>query len=263
MRLIESVEAGELSGGPLPIHVAIVMDGNGRWATYQGLTRTEGHYAGKKSMLDCIKVALELNVQWLSLYAFSTENWGRPAYEVDVLLDFPRWAFTHDDIEYLKGEGVRFHFMGDLKDDRVPREVVSWFKGLEGDTASNDTLELVIAFNYGGQAEIVEAARRAILSGVAPDDLDAKALHAFMYVPEMPEVDLVIRTSGENRISNFMLWHIGYAEFIFFDTLWPDFNRGHFQSALREFQGRFRRYGGLPWAEQTSGTFKKAGSEDD
>jgi undecaprenyl diphosphate synthase len=245
MRLIEPFEAARLHRGPLPLHIAIVMDGNGRWATYQGLDRTDGHYAAKQSVHDCIEVALEFGIRWLTLYAFSTENWTRPSHEVDVLLDFARWAFSRDIVESLKARGVRFHFVGDLRDRRIPPAVTAWFEQLEQDTAYNETLELVVAFNYGGQAEIVEAARRAIRSGIDPDLLDAAHLATLMCLPDMPPVDLVIRTSGEHRISNFLLWHIAYAEFVFSDTLWPDFGRGHLQSALAEFQVRHRRYGGL------------------
>jgi undecaprenyl diphosphate synthase len=257
MRLIEPIERERLHHGPLPVHAAIVMDGNGRWATYQGLERTNGHYAAKGSVHDCIDVALEFNIRWLTLYAFSTENWTRPHREVEVLLDFARWAFTHDVVESLKTRGVRFHFIGDLGDERIPSSVVSWFDQLERDTAHNEALELVVAFNYGGQAEIVEAARRAIRSGIDPELLDPALLNNLMFLPNMPPVDLLIRTSGEQRVSNFLLWHIAYAEFVFFDTLWPDFSRGHFHSALAEFQARHRRYGGLPTAD----TVTDAGGE--
>ncbi|NEA37477.1 polyprenyl diphosphate synthase [Streptomyces sp. SID13031] len=254
MRMVEPDEAAAIGDGPLPVHVAIVMDGNGRWATYQGLDRTKGHFAAKQPAFDCINLALDLGIPWLSIYAFSLENWTRPAEELDVLLSYPQWAFTRKTVDSLKTRGVRFHFIGDLADERVPPEARAWFTRLEQETSHNDVLELVVAFNYSGRTEIVEAARRAILAGVAPEDLDVELLSSFMHLPNMPPVDLLIRTSGEQRISNFLLWHIAYSEFVFFDTLWPDFKRGHFQSALAEFQVRHRRYGGLPWLARNPAT---------
>lgn len=250
MRLIEPIEAAQLRHGPLPVHAAIVMDGNGRWAAYQGLDRTDGHYAARQPVLDCIDVALELQIRWLSFYVFSTENWTRPSHEVHVLLDFARWFFSRDTLASLMARGVRIRIIGDRADSRIPVEVRERFTTLERDSAKNDALELVVAFNYGGQAEIVEATRRAMQSGMDPSALDASRLQEFMFLPGMPSVDLFVRTSGEQRLSNFLLWHIAYAELIFSDTLWPDFGRGHFQSAIFEYQTRYRRYGGLPWSGQ-------------
>lgn len=247
MRLIEPVEAAELKNGPIPHHAALVMDGNGRWANYRGLQRTDGHFAAKQPVFECVEVALDLGIQWLSIYAFSQENWSRPQAELDVLLNYAQWAFTDDVVSELTKKGVQFRFIGALRDPRIPPGALKWFARLEDDSRANDRLQLSVAFNYSGQDEIVEACRRAMLSGLEPNGLTIEELAKHMFRPNMPAVDLLIRTSGEQRLSNFFLWHMAYAELVFFDTLWPDFRRGHFESAIAEFQVRFRRYGGLPW----------------
>jgi undecaprenyl diphosphate synthase len=246
MRLIEQAEAAELPKGHIPHHVAIIMDGNGRWASYRERGRTDGHRAARKPMIECITTALGLGVEWLSFFTFSTENWIRPSSEIAVLLDFATWFFDAETVVSLISSGVRVHFIGERFDPRIPSAVRARFEQLEESSVHNGTLNLVIAFNYGGRAEIVEAVRRAIRSGVAPEALDDAYLASLMSIPDMPPVDLLIRTSGEQRLSNFMLWHLAYAELVFFDTLWPDFTRGHLETAVMEFQGRRRRFGGLP-----------------
>lgn len=228
------------------------MDGSGRWASYQDLERTEGHYATRRPILDSIKVALDLKISWLTLFTFSTENWTRPESELSTLARYlAEWAVSRELVDPLVHSGVRFHFIGDLNDSRIPAITSRNFRELTELTADNCALELVVAYNYGGQAEIVEAARRAIRAGVDPDELDVETFANFMYLPSMPPIDLLIRTSGEQRLSNFMLWRLGYSELVFMDTLWPDFRSGHFQSAIAEYQARYRRYGSLPWENKT------------
>jgi undecaprenyl diphosphate synthase len=248
MRLIEPNEVANLSHGPIPAHAGIIMDGSGRWASYQDLERTEGHYATRRPILDSIRVALDLKISWLSLFAFSTENWSRPETELSTLARYlADWAVTRELVDPLVRRGVRFHFIGDLNDSRIPAKTSTHFRQLAEMTADNCALELVLAYNYGGQAEIVEAARKAIKAGVDADKLDVETFESFMHLPNMPAIDLLIRTSGEQRLSNFMLWRLGYSELVFMDTLWPDFRCGHFQSAIAEYQARYRRYGSLPW----------------
>lgn len=250
MRIIERTESMQSHSVRVPRHVAIIMDGNGRWATFRGRQRTAGHFAARRPILDCTEAAMDRGVSWLSFFAFSTENWIRPAAEVEVLLDFARWFFSPKTVRFLLARGVRLRFIGETNDGRIPLVVRNRFRRLEEETSGNDHLNLVIAFNYGGQTEIVNAVKKVLLAGLDPDGIDVSTLHGMMYLPEMPPVDLLIRTSGEQRLSNFMLWHVAYAELVFFDTLWPDFTKGHMESAIREFQGRQRRFGGVPDAAQ-------------
>jgi undecaprenyl diphosphate synthase len=249
MRLIEPNEAGQLPHGPLPSHIALIMDGNGRWAEYRDLERTKGHLAAKRAMFECIELALDLEIRWLSFYAFSLENWSRPAGEIETLMNYAREVFNRKIVRSLGDRGVRFHFIGDLRDERIPRQTSSWFVRIQEETVHNKALDLVIAINYSGQVEVLEAAKGAMRRNLAPEDLTLHTMQEFMSIPQMPPVDLLVRTSGEQRLSNFLLWHLGYAELVFMDTLWPDFNRGHLQSAIREFQTRYRRFGMLPWVD--------------
>ena len=218
--------------------VAIVMDGNGRWAKRRGLPVAAGHRAGTKALRRTVEAAIDLGVQSLAVYAFSTENWTRPPEEVDALMElFPE---TIDrELRDLADEGVRTRFIGrrDRASDGLQRKMAE----LEAETADKTRFELWIAFDYGGRAEIVEAARRAAAAGV---ELDERTFASFLYAPEMPDPDLVIRTSGEQRISNFFLWQSAYAELVFVDTLWPDFGKDELRSALEEYASRRRRFGG-------------------
>jgi undecaprenyl diphosphate synthase len=223
--------------------VAIVMDGSGRWASRQGLARTDGHAAGEEALVDTAYGALDLGVKWLTVYAFSTENWRRPADEVRFLMNFNESLLLRRRDE-LNDRGVRVRFMG-RRDWRVPKRVMRHMDDTEELTASNRAMTLTMAFNYGGRAEIVDAVRAIVASGVAADKVDERTIHSKLYHPDMPDPDLIVRTSGEFRISNFLLWEIAYAELVFCDALWPDFRREHLIEAIVEYQGRSRRYGDI------------------
>lgn len=220
--------------------VAIIMDGNGRWAARQGLSVEAGHREGTRALRRTVEAALDLGVTTLAVYAFSTENWARPPAEVAALMEI--LAETIDrELPDLAEQGVRTRFLG--RRDRVPDTLREKMEQLERSTARRDALALWIAFDYGGRAELVEAARRCAEDGLAPDQIDEAALAARLYAPELPEIDLLIRTSGEYRISNFMLWETAYAEFVFTETLWPDFGAADLRSALQAFASRDRRFG--------------------
>jgi undecaprenyl diphosphate synthase len=226
----------------MPVHVACVMDGNGRWAQKRGLPRTEGHAAGEEALFDTVEGALELGIKHLTVYAFSTENWRRPADEVRFLIDFNESILLRRRDE-LNDHGVRIRFAG-RRDWRVPKRLVRQMDEATALTARNRTMTLTIAFNYGGRAEIVDAVRALVADGTPAAKIDEKAIHSRLYNPDIPDPDLVVRTSGEFRISNFLLWELAYSELVFTDTLWPDFTREHLYDAVREFQGRDRRFGG-------------------
>ncbi len=227
----------------IPTHVGCVMDGNGRWATQRGLRRTDGHAAGEEALFDTVQGALDLGIRWLTVYAFSTENWKRPIDEVRYLMRFNEDILLRRRDELHK-QGVRIRFAG-RRDWRVPRRLLKRQDEAVALTQHNRTLTLTFAFNYGGRAEIVDAVRRIVAEGIEPDKVDEKAIAKRLYHPDMPEPDLVVRTSGEFRISNFLLWELAYAELVFTDVLWPDFRRENLADAVREFQRRDRRYGGV------------------
>jgi undecaprenyl diphosphate synthase len=219
------------------------MDGNGRWAQRRGLKRTDGHAAGEEALFDAVEGALELGVRWLTVYAFSTENWRRPRDEVRFLMGFNESLLVRRRDE-LHERGVRIRFIG-RRDWRVPKRLLRRMDESLELTRDNRTLTLTIAFNYGGRAEIVDAVRALVNEGVPAEKIDERAIAKRLYDPEMPDPDLVIRTSGEYRISNFLLWELAYSELVFTDVLWPDFRRQHLFAAVREFQDRDRRFGGL------------------
>jgi undecaprenyl diphosphate synthase len=222
--------------------VAIIMDGNGRWAEQRGLPVAEGHRAGTRALRRTVEAAIELGVRSLAVYAFSTENWARPLDEVADLMEILGETIDRE-LPDLAAQGVRTRFVG--RRDRVPDDVRSRMERLEGETAANDTLDLWIAFDYGGRAEIVEAVRRLVeADGLRPEEIDEERLRSYFYEPEMPDPDLLIRTSGELRISNFLLWQLAYAELVFVDTLWPDFGEEQLRSALEDYARRRRRFGG-------------------
>jgi undecaprenyl diphosphate synthase len=233
---------------PDPRHVAIVMDGNGRWAAARGLPRTAGHAAGEEALFDIVHGALGLGIEWLTVFTFSTENWSRPDDEVEFLMGFKEDLLTRRRDE-LHDLGVRVLFLGDRHDPRVSDRLRIRIQEAEDLTAGNTTMTMVFAFNYGARHEIVDAARRlaadAVAGKVAVDDIDEQALAARFEIPDMPDPDLVIRTSGEHRISNFLLWQSAYSEFVFPDTLWPDFRTTNLEKAVEEYRGRDRRYGGV------------------
>jgi undecaprenyl diphosphate synthase len=227
----------------LPVHVGCVMDGNGRWAQKRGLPRTEGHNAGEEALFDAVEGMLELGIRWFTVYAFSTENWRRPPDEVRFLMNFNQNLLVRRRDE-LNGKGVRIRFAG-RRDWRVPRRLLRRIEESEALTRGNRRLTLTMAFNYGGRAEIVDAVRGLVAAGVSSSRVDERAIRAHLYYPDAPDPDLVIRTSGEFRISNFLLWQLAYSELVFSDVLWPDFRRQHLFEAVREFQRRDRRYGGV------------------
>lgn len=227
----------------IPRHVAIVMDGNGRWAQRRGLKRTEGHAAGEKALFDTVEGARDLGLQWLTVYAFSTENWKRPADEVRFLMRFNENLLVNRRDE-LHANGVRIRFVG-RRDWRVPKRLLRHMDESVELTKHNRRMTFTIAFNYGGRAEIVDAVRKLVAEGVPPERIDERTIRRHLYDPEMPDPDLMIRTSGEYRISNYLLWQIAYSELVFTDVLWPDFRREHLFEAVREFQSRERRFGGI------------------
>jgi undecaprenyl diphosphate synthase len=237
----ESDSASDPSGSTAARTVAIIMDGNGRWATARGLPVAEGHREGTRALRRTVEAAIDLGVTALAVYAFSTENWSRPPEEVAALMEILAETIERE-LPDLAKQGVRTRFFG--RRDRVPPDLRERMEHLERSTESLDTLALWIAFDYGGRAELVEAARRCLEDGLDAGQIDEDALAARLYAPELPEVDLLIRTSGELRISNFLLWETAYAEFVFTDTLWPDFGHDDLEAALQAFASRDRRYGG-------------------
>ena len=221
--------------------VAIIMDGNGRWAAEHGVAVAEGHRAGSRALRPVVETAIDLGIESLAVYAFSTENWGRSPDEVAALME--TFGETIDrELEDLAAQGVRCRFLG--RRERAPDWLRAKMDELEAATADKVKLQLWIAFDYGGRAELVDAARRLLESGIDPDDVDEEALASSLYEPEMPDPDLVIRTSGEQRISNFLLWQSAYAEYLFTDTLWPDFGPEELRGAIEEYALRRRRFGG-------------------
>jgi undecaprenyl diphosphate synthase len=221
--------------------VAIIMDGNGRWARGRGLPVAAGHRAGTRALRRTVEAAIDLGVRSVAVYAFSTENWTRPPAEVEALMEI--FSETIDrELPDLAKQGVRTRFVG--RRDRAPEELRRKMAAMEAETAEKTTLDLWIAFDYGGRAEIAEAARRIVESGAEPEEVDEALVASHLYAPEMPDPDLLIRTSGELRISNFLLWQLAYAELVFVDVLWPDFGEAQLRSALEEYATRRRRFGG-------------------
>jgi undecaprenyl diphosphate synthase len=221
--------------------VGIIMDGNGRWAESRGLPVSEGHREGTRALRRTVEAAIDLGVRSLAVYAFSTENWTRPPGEVDDLMEIFSETIERE-LPDLAEQGVRTRFIG--RRDRVPADLLAQMQELERATADKDRLNLWIAFDYGGREELVEAARRLVTDGVAAQAIDDAAVTAHLYAPELDPVDLLVRTSGERRLSNFLLWEAAYAELIFTETLWPDFGKDDLQDALEEFARRQRRFGG-------------------
>jgi undecaprenyl diphosphate synthase len=221
--------------------VAIIMDGSGRWAAEHGVSVADGHRAGSHALRPVVETAIDLGIESLAVYAFSTENWTRPIEEVSALMDIFGETIERE-LEDLASQGVRCRFVG--RRDRAPDWLRAKMEQLEAATAEKSKLQLWIAFDYGGRAELVDAARRLLEQGTDPEDVDEAALAACLYEPEMPDPDLVIRTSGERRISNFLLWQSAYAEYVFTETLWPDFGPGELRTAIEEYASRRRRFGG-------------------
>jgi undecaprenyl diphosphate synthase len=231
----------------IPRHVGLILDGNGRWANARGLPRTAGHAAGEAALFDTVEGALEIGIEWLTAYTFSTENWSRAEEEVEFLMWFNEDLLTRrrDD---LHAQGVRMLFAGDMTDPRIPDRNRKHMTEAAEMTAGNTDLSLVFAFNYGSRREIVEAARllaeKVERGELSTEDIDETDLAGALYIPDMPDVDLIIRSSGEHRLSNFLLWQAAYAEFHFPGILWPDFDRHALLDAVLDYQGRDRRFGG-------------------
>ncbi len=231
----------------MPVHVGLILDGNGRWANARGLPRTAGHLAGEAALFDTVEGALQIGIKWVTAFTFSTENWSRDPEEVEFLMWFNEDLLTRrrDD---LHAQGVRMLFAGDMADPRIPDRNREHMAAASALTAGNDRLHLVFAFNYGSKREITDAVRsiaRRVRDGeIDPDEIDEATLDAALYLPDMPPADLIIRSSGEQRLSNFLLWQAAYAEFYFPGVLWPDFDRHHLLEAVRWYQGRDRRFGG-------------------
>ena len=229
----------------LPRHVALVMDGNGRWANQRGLPRIEGHKRGEAVMIDVASGAVELGVKWLSVYAFSTENWKRSPDEVRFLMGFNRDTIRRQ-VDYLGSIGVRIRWAG--RRPKLWRSVIKELQAAEEKTRHNTKLNMTMCVNYGGRAEVGDAARRiaelAAEGKINPAKVDERTIAKYLYQPEMPDVDLFLRPSGEQRTSNFLLWQSAYAEFVFQDTLFPDFDRTHLWQACLEYAKRDRRFGG-------------------
>lgn len=240
-------ELGEhLDPDRMPRHIGIILDGNGRWAEQRDLHRTAGHAAGEKALFEAIQGALDLGIEWLTVFTFSTENWSRSEEEVAFLMHFNQDLLLRrrDD---LHADGIRIYFMGDLDDPRVPELNRVRMRDAQKLTAENERLNLVFAFNYGSRLELADAARRMAYDvrsgGLDLDSIDPHTLSSYLYLPEMPDADLVIRTSGEHRLSNFLLWQAAYAEFVFPEVLFPDFTPQHLVECIAEYQRRKRRFG--------------------
>jgi undecaprenyl diphosphate synthase len=228
------------------LHVAIVMDGNGRWAKRRGLPRTVGHQAGVETLRRIVQAAQDLGIRWLTIFGFSTENWSRPAAEVAELMALPQRYFKSD-LERLEREGVRVRVIG--RQQGLSRDLLQICREAEDRTAANETLFLTIAFNYGGQADITDAARRfaeEVAAGRAsPQDLTEAGFARYLSTADLPPPDVIVRPSGEQRLSNFVLWEAAYAEFVFQDVLWPDYSPEHLKAAIAEYYTRDRRYGAV------------------
>jgi len=239
-----AVKAEAPDGGAIPRHVAIIMDGNGRWAKARGLPRTIGHREGAEALRRVVKAAAELGVDYLTVFGFSSENWKRPPAEVTDLMGLLR-LYLRREVADIDRNGVRLRVIGDRS--RLSDDINALIDEAEKQTADNTRLTLTVALSYGGRAEIVRAAQqlaRAVRAGsLDPEDINEDAFHRHLFTADIPDPDLVIRTSGEKRISNFLLWQSAYAEYIFMDKLWPDFAGEDLKSAIVEFSGRKRRYG--------------------
>ena len=236
---------GGLGAPTAPRHVAIIMDGNGRWAKARGLPRTFGHRAGVNALKRTVEAAPDFGVQWLTVFGFSTENWRRPVSEVSELMKLMK-AYVSSDLDRLASEGVRVHIIG-RRDDLAP-DILEVIHRAELRTRHNDRFHLQVAFNYGGRADIAEAARRYALAvdrdELATEAMSEAAFERHLSTAKGPPPDLIIRTSGERRLSNFLLWEAAYAELVFQDVLWPDYGAGPLGEAVAEYQARERRYGG-------------------
>ena len=231
-----------LLSGRIPRHVGIIMDGNGRWAESRGIPRVEGHRRGVERSKEVIEVAVELGLKALTLYTFSTENWRRPYAEVNTLMKLLE-IYLKNELEKLRKTGVIFKSIGDIA--RLPDSIQAILKEAEEKTASNKGMVLTTALSYSGRNEILRAVKKVMASGIKPDDLTEEVFESYLDTAGHLPPDLIIRTSGEMRISNFLLWQSAYSEFYFTDTLWPDFNKDEFLLAIQDYKRRDRRFGSV------------------
>ena len=238
----EEALARQLNFERLPVHVAVIMDGNGRWAAQRHLPRVEGHRAGIDAVRDVVETSARIGIDVLTLYAFSVENWKRPPTEVSVLMGLLK-RYLRLELENLLANDIKFQVIG--RQDELPADVRHELDVGQARTSGNCGMRFNIALNYGGRAEIVEAARSAIEAGLRPSELDEQRFGDLLYTAGQPDPDLLIRTSGEMRVSNFLLWQIAYAEIWVTETLWPDFRARHLLEAILDYQKRDRRYGGI------------------
>jgi undecaprenyl diphosphate synthase len=238
----DELVARQVNFNQLPAHIAIIMDGNGRWAAQRHLPRVEGHRAGIDSVRDVVETSARLGIDVLTLYAFSIENWKRPRSEINTLMMLLK-RYLRLELGTLLRNNIRFHVIGRV--DELTKDIQSELDLGARKTAANTGMLFNIALNYGGRAEIVDAARRILAASVKPDDLDERRFSEFLYTAGQPDPDLLIRTSGEMRVSNFLLWQIAYSEIWVTETLWPDFRRRHLLEAVVAYQKRDRRYGGI------------------
>lgn len=240
------INKAEIKKLPLPTHIAIIMDGNGRWAGRRGLPRTVGHRAGTESLRTIVEICIDLGINYLTVYAFSTENWKRPQEEVDALMKL-LVEYIEKELSVLKKNGVKIKAIGNLSG--FPAKATAKIKNAEQETATNHQLYLQVALNYGGRKEIVDAVKAIaceIIAGkIQVENIDEKIMAEYLYTTGVPDPDLLIRTAGEKRLSNFLLWQAAYTEFWFTDTFWPDFTAQHLYQAIYDYQHRQRRFGGL------------------
>lgn len=238
--------ATKTAGLKIPKHLAVTMDGNGRWAVSRGQPRTEGHRVGIDALRRLVQYAISYNIEYITVFSFSSENWSRPKEEINFIFGLMR-RFVEADLEKLVRNNVKIRVIGDR--DGLDKQVISLIDRAETATASNNGLTLVIAFNYGGKAEIVSAVRRLahkVASGeVDPDEIKESDVSNAMYAADIPDPDVLLRTSGEQRISNFLIWQAAYSELVFIDDYWPDFDENAFVRVLEEFSRRERRFGGI------------------
>jgi undecaprenyl diphosphate synthase len=237
----------------IPQHVAIILDGNGRWAQNQDLARAKGHVEGVKRVEEIMDESSRLGIKALTLYTFSTENWKRPQNEVALIMNILDAVLVRK-LKKLKADNIRFQIIGKL--DHVPEPVLSTMKSVIEETKDNDGLSMNLAFNYGSRSEIVDAikliSQKVVDNDVIIDDIDEDLVSSSLYTKDLPDPDLLIRTSGEQRISNFLLWQLSYAEFYFTDKLWPDFTIKEYHKAIINFQNRDRRFGGVEKKQKVS-----------
>jgi len=238
------VSTGVPFQGPVPRHVAVIMDGNGRWASGRNLNRIQGHRRGKDSVREVVETAREIGVEWLTLYAFSSENWSRPPREVEALMRLLR-RYLRTEVDKMMRHGIRLRAIGNLR--KLPAEVLQEMRAVENKTKDNDRMTVQLAVSYGARDEIVRAARRLarrVREGtLEPSDIDEATFESALMTTGVPDPDLLIRTSGEMRVSNFLLWQIAYTEIYVTPTLWPDFRRAEFLEAIEYFNRRQRRFG--------------------